>query len=228
VGLSPLTDGDGNLILDDEMHPIVLPDYYYFLYHEDIESYAASVNLAWGQYTFAAEVAYRDNVPMQADAEAMADIPFFGVEAEYATGETLNVTLNTFSGGMRGNFFCDSQDLIAEIAYEKRLGADNEALIPDSFDKDGFNAKVVYEPFWYQVLPGLDLSLPMGAGYTFGGTPSSLLWGGGADKTGDFNFGVGGTYNAVWEFELTYRNFFGDDNAHADRDYASFYIRRAF
>jgi hypothetical protein len=208
---------------------------YTFFYPEDIESLGASVNIAVGQYTFAAEVTYRDNVPLQMP-EDFAIFPNFGPfvdmphEPIYATGETLSVLLNTFSGGMRGNFFCDSQDLVAEVAYVTELSADNEELIPDKYDKDGLMAKIAYTPTWYQVLPGLTVTMPMGVGYAFNGKPTTLLWGGGGHQTGDFNIGVGGKYNEIWQFELMYRNFFGDTDyqAHADRDYVSFFIRRTF
>jgi hypothetical protein len=148
----------------------------------------------------------------------------------YATGETLSVIFNTFSSGMRGNFFCDSQDLIAEVAYVEELSVDDEGLLADGYEKEGLAAKVTYTPIWYQVLPGLDLELPMGVEYAFKGKPTTLLWGLTTDEGGDFNVGVGGLYLNVWEFELSYRNYFGDTDwqPHADRDYLSFYIRRAF
>jgi hypothetical protein len=224
TGLSPLMV-NGEMVIDNG-EPVILPDYYYFLYHEDIDAFAASANLAWGQYTFAAEVTYRSNVPLQS---APAEIEAFHIAPEYATGDTLSVILNTFSGGMRGNFFCDSQDLIAEIAYVTELSADNEDLITDGYDKDAIAAQISYTPTWYQVMPGLTLNMPLGVSYTRG-NPSTLLWGAGASRTGSFNIALAGTYEEVWDFELMYRNYFGEKNLQAldDRDYVSFYIRRTF
>jgi hypothetical protein len=152
-------------------------------------------------------------------------------EPVYATGQTLSVLLNTFSGGMRGNFFCDSQDLIAEIAYVTEVGADNENYVDrTNYDKDGLAAQVVYTPTWYQPIPGLTLTMPMGVAYAFKGKPTTVLWGGGPHEGGSFNVGLGGKYNEVWTFEMTYRNYFGDTDyqAHADRDYVSFFLRRTF
>lgn len=207
-----------------------LPSYYYMAYPEDIESLGASANFAVGPYTFAAEVTYRDNVPMHSTADATTEILAFDKYATWATGKTLSVLLNTFSGGMRGNFFCDSQDLIAEVAYVKELSVDDESLLDPAYDKDGIGVKVVYTPKWYQVVPGFTFTMPTGIEYAPKGKPSTLLWGMGSHKGGSFNIGFGGLYEEVWEFELTYRNFYGDTDyqAHADRDYVSFYIRRAF
>lgn len=213
---------------------------YTFFYPEDIESYAVSGNMAWGQYTFAAEVTYRKNVPFNSDpAEEkglLTVFPNFGPfvdmphEPLYAKGDTLSILLNTFSGGMRGNFFCDAQDLIAEVAYVKQMSVNHQDWVDPTKDKDGLFAQAVYTPKWYQVLPGLDLTMPIGANYGFDCNPSTLLWGAGTDESGDFNVGIGGTYEGVWEFELTYRNFWGPwyNQAFTDRDYVSFYIRRAF
>jgi hypothetical protein len=147
----------------------------------------------------------------------------------------LGVILNTFSGGMRGNFFCDEQDLIAEMAWITELSADNEELIKPGYDKSGLTATVHYTPKWRQALPGLDLTMPTAIEYGFKGKPTSLIWQGAPHHGGSFNIGVGGMYNTVWEFELTYRNFFGETDqskinyqAFADRDYVSFFLRRAF
>ncbi len=89
----------------------------------------------------------------------------------------------------------------------------------------------VYEPKWYQFFPGFDLTLPIGANYAPEGRASVMQNGEfGTNHGGDFNIGVGGTYNNVWNFQLTYRNFFGSTEYqhYADRDYVSFFIRRAF
>jgi len=91
--------------------------------------------------------------------------------------------------------------------------------------------QIVYEPKWYQFFPGFDLTLPIGANYAPEGR-SSVVQNGefGTHNGGDFNIGVGGTYNNVWDFQLSYRNYFGSTEYqhYADRDYVSFFIRRAF
>jgi hypothetical protein len=221
---------------------------YTFFYPEDIESYAVSANKAVGEYTFAAEVTYRKNAPLQTDSNdlvaghppLLAVFPNFGPFVNmphtplYAKGDTLNVILNTFSGGMRGNFFCDSQDLIAEIAWVKQMKVNNESWLDPNYDETGLTATVHYTPKWYEVASGLDLTLPIIINYGFQGKPTSVIWGGSPEKGGDFVIGVGGLLNQVWEFELDYRNFFGTtdeavgNQAFADRDYVSFFIRRSF
>jgi len=215
---------------------------YTFFYPSDIESYAVTANKAIGFYTFAVEVAYRKNVPFQTDTADQSKglltiLPAFipgPHEALYAKGDTLNITVNTFSGGMPGNFFCDAQDLIAEVAYVKQMKVNNESWLDPNYEKTGLSATVHYTPKWYQAASGLDLSMPLILNYGIKGKPTSVLWGGSPEKGGDFVIGLNGVYDNLWELELDYRNFFGTtdkavgNQAFADRDYVSFFIRRAF
>jgi hypothetical protein len=136
-------------------------------------------------------------------------------------------------------------DFIFEVGWATCLSVDEyEEMIDPAFDSDDLLvAQMVLEPKWYQVLPGLELHMPIGANYGFQ-ADSKVIYGGGypVHKGGDVNIGLYGLYNNVWEFALTYRNYFGSEifdsnpdeevyaiyQPHADRDYVSFYIRRSF
>jgi hypothetical protein len=131
------------------------------------------------------------------------------------------------------NFFSDTADFIFEVGGNTRLKVtDNEDLLSEDVTRTAWQMKAVYTPKWYQALPGLDVTLPMGLTYVPEGhtsVPSSLFP---YNEAGDYNVGIGGTYNNVWTFELSYRGFFGsagnDYNPWKDRDYVSFFVRRAF
>ena len=99
---------------------------------------------------------------------------------------------------------------------------------------------MVYEPTYRQVLPGLDLSVPVGFSY-FPKGKSSVVSNFGPDKGGDMNIGLKASYLDVWRFSLNYTHFYGseagylDEATHqnmkqslADRDYVSFSIYRTF
>jgi len=87
---------------------------------------------------------------------------------------------------------------------------------------------MVYEPKWYQFLPAFDLTMPIGISYAPEGRSS--VQDTGIHKGGSWNIGIGGTYDNTWTTYLTYVNYYGDTDyqAHADRDYIGFSIRRAF
>jgi hypothetical protein len=227
---------------------IPLPTNYYLFYPKDIESYAVTVNKAIGEYTFAAEVTYRKNTPLQTDYKNVSGLGInFNTDSFnplYAKGDTLNVILNTFSSGMRGNFFCNSQDLIAEVAYVKQLKVNNELWLDPRYEKEGLTGTIHYTPKWFEVVSGLDLQLPLILSYGFKGKPTSVLWSGQPHHGGEYMVGLYGMLNQVWEMEIDYRHFFGStsegvattqpafqvvgNQAFGDRNYVSFYIRRAF
>jgi hypothetical protein len=90
------------------------------------------------------------------------------------------------------------------------------------------SAQAVFTPTYFQVLPGLDLGLPVGLGYTPLGR-SSL------DTTqnagsGDATIGVSATYRAVWQAAALYTHFIGGatDQRMADRDFVTISVTRSF
>jgi hypothetical protein len=235
-------------VIDTPGGPVPIPYQYYEYYPDDIEAYAASANTSWGFFTFAAEVTYRKNVPLatRKGATGPVKIEAFHVDPHYPRGETLHVNINSFSPGLPPTALYDSMDLIAEVGYANCLSVDEyeDMIDPSMSDDSALVAQIVLEPKWFQVLPGLNLHMPMGINYGFKSN-SKVVAGGGypVHKGGDFNIGIYGLYNNVWECALMYRNYFGNEvydtfdagdpvyaryQAHGDRDYVSFYIRRAF
>ena len=86
----------------------------------------------------------------------------------------------------------------------------------------------VFEPQYFNVFPGADISVPLGIGY--GLTGSSAIDGAQNSKAGDMEFGLRMLYRSVWEASLTVTHYFGSParQPFADRDYLSFSIRRTF
>ena len=104
------------------------------------------------------------------------------------------------------------------------------------------------EPVYRQVLPGLDLSVPLGLGYGFKGSRSMALGPKAMpnDGTGFISLGVSGSWQDVWRFSLNYTHYFGSAGALqalpagaatpvytykqtlADRDFLALSVRRTF
>jgi hypothetical protein len=106
---------------------------------------------------------------------------------------------------------------------------------------------MIFEPQYFQVTPGLDLSFPLGLGYNFGGRSSAIFnFAGGASNAGDISIGVKGKYLNTWNVGLSYTAFFGHENTFTvadartptrmlsygqtlkDRNYLSFTVSRTF
>ncbi|MBI3367275.1 MAG: DUF1302 family protein [Burkholderiales bacterium] len=70
--------------------------------------------------------------------------------------------------------------------------------------------RMIFEPQYFQVLPGLDLSVPVGVGYNFGGRSSAIFnFAGGAANAGDYSIGLKGKYQNAWNMALSYTDYFG-------------------
>jgi hypothetical protein len=76
--------------------------------------------------------------------------------------------------------------------------------------KGAFAFRLLFEPQYFQVLPGLDLSVPVGVGYNFGGRSSAIFnYAGGASDAGDFSIALKAKYQSAWNVALAYSDFFG-------------------
>ncbi len=205
---------------------------YFLFYPEDIKLYGISANTAIGIWTIGTDITYRQDTPL-----VSLPIAVFSDSEEppVARGDSLHYNLNFFMPGLPSNFFSDTADFIFEIGGNTRLKVtENKDMLDPNADKTAWQMKAVYTPKWNQVLPGLNLSLPMG--FTYVGDKLTSV----ANSFfpyrdgGDWNIGIGGTYLNVWDFEFIYRNFWGSSgdpetgNPWTDRDYISFFIRRAF
>ena len=146
----------------------------------------------------------------------------------YAVGDTLQAQVSSVSTLSPGPLW-QGADLSAEIAANDRLSVtSNPALVDTGRDVFAAAIRAVFEPHYYQVLPALDLSLPIGLGYDFIGRSSedSSMNNG----SGDAEVGVSATYQTVWQGSLTLTHFFGpvDRQSFADRDFVSLSIERTF
>jgi hypothetical protein len=113
--------------------------------------------------------------------------------------------------------------LLGELAYNHRLrvtkdifaigpGGTNAGLggLDPNTTKGAFALRLLFEPQYFQVMPGVDLSVPIGLGYNFGGRSSTVFnFAGGASDAGDYSIGVKGTWQNTWRMALTYSDFFG-------------------
>jgi hypothetical protein len=120
-------------------------------------------------------------------------------------------------------------DLGAELAANDRLSiTKNPSALDPTSDRFAAAVQMNFTPQYFEVMPGLDVGLPIGFGYGLVGNSS-------IDDTqdaqaGNFEIGISGTFRAVWHGNLTFTHFIGDP-AHqplADRDFISLSLRRTF
>jgi hypothetical protein len=110
--------------------------------------------------------------------------------------------------------------VVAELAYNRTLKVTKDIFaayagaglggLDGNTTKDAFAFRMLFEPQYFQVLPGLDLSLPVGIGYNFGGRSSAIAnFAGGASDAGDYSIGIKGKYQNAWNVALSFNDYFG-------------------
>ena len=118
----------------------------------------------------------------------------------------------------------------------------NAAALDPNTSRDAYGLRFILEPQWFQVMPQLDLSVPIGLGYNLHGNSSVVQqFNGGTRKGGDLSIGLKGTYQQKWRFSLNYTHFLGAEgaalgaDAHltfkqslADRDFVSLSVQTSF
>ncbi len=89
-------------------------------------------------------------------------------------------------------------------------------------------AEAVFVPHYYQVLPELDLSVPVGLAWGLSGRSS--VDAGQVARVGNVTLSVAATYRAVWQFGVSFTHFLGPvtQQALADRAFVTVSLGRTF
>ncbi|WP_437883918.1 DUF1302 domain-containing protein [Pseudomonas sp. LRF_L74] len=214
---------------------------YRWIYPENIRSFGFSASRTFGIVNLAGEVSVRRNTPLASDAQVDATGTADGAgNALYAVGNSLHAQVN-WMASLGPSFISREADFLGEIAWNRRTSiTKNASALNPNATRDASNIRLVYEPKYRQVYPGVDLSVPVGIGYGLQGN-SSVVGAFAGEHVGDLNIGVNATYLDVWRFGVSYTHYFGpvdnaiDANGHgsykqnlADRDYVAVTLRRTF
>lgn len=222
---------------------------YWLVFPAGIQAYGASFSTYVSDSTLAGEISVRRNMPLVSQSlfslpggngggyGGATFAPAPGVHelvnkistvTSYATGDTLQGQLSSVSTLSPGALW-DSADFSAELAANDLLGVTGGvAQLAQGRNRLAAATRAVLEPRYFQVLPALDISVPIGLGYDLIGRSSdnsSMNYG-----AGDFELGLTATWRTVWEGSITFTHFFGpaDRQPFGDRDFVSISIQRTF
>ncbi|HEX5684197.1 MAG TPA: DUF1302 domain-containing protein [Ideonella sp.] len=195
-------------------------------YAEDVRTVGASVTSSVGQLNWAVEGSLRWNAPLTSDPAVLGLGPVItcgtsSADPCYAVGRTAHLQVSGIYVLQPGDLWGGGA-MVGELAYNRTLkvtkdifaAADGSSQGLGGLDpnttKGAFAFRMLFEPQYFQVLPGLDLSVPVGVGYNFGGRSSAIFnYAGGASEAGDYSIGVKGSYQNDWKLALTYTDYFG-------------------
>lgn len=231
--------------------PVVMPTSYYLTYHEATTAYGFSASHSFGNVNVAAEASVRHNQALAssghaADASALAPPGVIPVTDNsnnpgYAVGNTAHINVSTI-WTLEPSSLWREANFVGEIAWNRLLGCHiNCAALDPNATRDAVSVRAVFEPTYRQVVPGLDLSVPIGIGYTPNGSRSSLGPAFPPEGGGDLTLGLNGVYAQTWRFSVAYTHFFGNaatlldatqsfsyQQTRKDRDFLLFSVRRSF
>ena len=216
-----------------------------YVFPEDIKVLGASASRSVGDFNFAGEASVRDNMPLR--STNMVYPVGLAPQPRPALGRTAHLNFSWLAS-LGPNFIAKEASFLGEIAWNRVLRKDDpDNQLDTGRTRSSTILRLIYSPTYRQVLPGLDLSVPLGIGYTLQGNSSvTPAWG--AKDTGDLSIGLEGTYLDTWRFALAYQHYIGKavpgadyspaltggtpilglGNSLKDRDYLSLSLRRTF
>ena len=143
-----------------------------------------------------------------------ANLPQAG-DVSGARGNTLHGVLN-FIGSTAKTPLFDTSTWIAELTWNRLAsvtqgaqffkGRDNYTGI-DKVSKDFFGLALNFSPTWFQVMPGIDLSMPLN--YAVGLSGNSAVLSGGNKQAGNYSAGLGLDLYQKYRIDVKYVDFFG-------------------
>jgi hypothetical protein len=217
--------------------PFFVPASYQFVYPQNIDVLGVSTSTHLGDASVAGEMSVRNNMPLVSNATALSVLPGMAADGRddplYAVGRTLHFQASTIWVVPRSPLW-ETASLAAEVGGNHLLKVTrNEAARDTNTSRTTFGAAVSFEPGWYQVLPDVDLTLPINLAYNFNRKPSAIdpsFNGTGAARGGSMSVGVKFTYANGIKGGLNYTRYLGSNaaNAFGDRDFVTFNLNYSF
>jgi hypothetical protein len=177
---------------------VVFPTSYNHVYQSGIKIVGASLSKGIGDVSLGAEVNYRTNMPLVSEG--------IGVK-----GNTWHAVANLM-GSMAGTSVFDSAFWLAELQWNHLGKVTNDPnnlfkgrdsyVGSDKVTKDYVGLGVSFTPTWYQVRPGVDVSLPL---FISGGlVGNSVVSGGGYKNAANYSVGVSADVSKKYSVSLAY------------------------
>lgn len=145
---------------------------------------------------------------------ADANLPGPG-QVSGARGDTLHGVLNFLGSAPKTPLF-DASSWVTELVWNRvgrvtegaqfYKGRDNYTGI-DKVSKNFFGLALNFTPTWFQVLPGIDMSMPLS--YSVGLSGNSAVQSGGNKHAGNYGVGLGFDLYQKYRVDLKYAGFFG-------------------
>jgi Protein of unknown function (DUF1302). len=194
---------------------------YKLLYPGGSDLYGISLAGSADALNLAGEISLRRSAPLVAYTSVVtghAGAAWVWDDNDFARGNTLDARLSATTTLPPAKLW-DSADISGEAVVDDVIGVTTYApTLSPAMDRLVAHIRALFVPHYYQVLPNLDLSLPLGIGRDMLGHTAAYAP---YDGSNDISAGVKAVYRSVWKADITYTAFLGgaDYQALADRDF---------
>ncbi|MCV4264318.1 DUF1302 domain-containing protein [Pseudomonas capsici] len=214
------------------------------VYPEDVKVFGTSFSTTVGEANVAGELSMRVDTPLAPTGGVVVTGDMSGDNHSnplYPVGDSLHAQVSMINV-YGGSALWDGASLAGEVAFNRRLKIKQNAqnLDPNT-TRDAYSLRFTFEPQYFQVIPGVDVQVPITVGYTPYGRSSVTPQAFAPEHGGDFTVALKADYQKQWYASLSYTNFFGDggpvidgnanytyEQSFKDRDFVAFSIQRTF
>jgi hypothetical protein len=205
---------------------------YRLAFHRDIQLLGASAATSVGATVLAGEAHVRLGTPLASSPQSIAAgvAADNGERALYALGDTLHGQLSALHVFAPSRLW-GSAALAAEAAFQRRLRfVRNAAAFDPNRRAQAWGLRVLFAPSYLQLLPNLDLSVPLALAFNPSGRSPIAGFNGGAHRGGSASLAVNAEYRKVWLGSLQLSFFFGERafQPRRDRAFLSLSAQRSF
>jgi hypothetical protein len=210
------------------------------VYPNHIQLYGVSASTTVGAWNIAGEISARTNVPLVNNGVTVAP----GQQADnnshvlYPTGDAGYAQISAIYLGP-GTRFWNASNFVAELAGNQLLSVvkNGDEFVasngggPGHWNALGFHG--LFTPTYYEVIPGVDLGVPLGLGYNFWGQSPTTHSFNGTDQShgGVVTIGLNLTYRQTWNAAVNYNQYFGPvayGQLFADRSLVTINLQHTF
>ncbi|MEJ8857326.1 DUF1302 domain-containing protein [Variovorax robiniae] len=194
---------------------------YNLIYADNINLYGISLAKNIGGISFGSELSYRQNTPLNSTVLGISPgLPTPG-DTKGPRGDTYHGLINAV-GVINKTPLFDTATWAAELVWSQwakvRSGGNlffAEGFAPcvgkDKWDgcttKNYLGAGLAFTPTWFQVFPGVDLSMPMTYAVGLSGNAATIF--GGNQGNGNYSVGLGVDVQQKYRFDLKYIDYLG-------------------
>jgi hypothetical protein len=206
---------------------------YALVFQEGIRLVGASFATAFQEVTLQGEAHMRLGTPLASTAGTVtADVVADNRDNPlYAIGDTIHAQLASLYVMAPGRLW-DSASLAAEVGGQAytRITKNPGAFAATHRDRYAVGVRMVFTPAYYNVLPSLDLSVPLSFAYNPSGKAPLAAFNGGTYRGGTASLGASLEYRKLWQASVQGSWMFGqvEFQPRKDRGFVSLAVQRTF